>query len=117
MTQEPGTTRTTAQSSVLTPQSFFRSPQSSLLLTASAGVLIAAALCAVGRYREAAGAALLLPAVGFVAIARVSVSTILVVWFVASPVASFFIRFPYDKSVITFNRAVFALIAGLLLIR
>jgi len=117
MRKEPGTTRTSPQSSVLSPQAFLLSPQSYLTLTASASVLIAAGLCAAGRYREAAGAALLVLALGFVAFAGISVSSILVVWFVASPVASFFIRFPYDKSVITFNRLVFALIAGLLLIR
>jgi hypothetical protein len=54
---------------------------------------------------------------GLAVSADVSVSTILVAWFVATPIASFFIRFPYDKSIITFNRGVFALIAGLLLIR
>jgi hypothetical protein len=49
--------------------------------------------------------------------ADISVPTILVAWFAATPIASFFIRFPYDKSIITFNRGVFALIGGLLLIR
>ncbi|HYV02973.1 MAG TPA: hypothetical protein VFB82_00205, partial [Blastocatellia bacterium] len=78
---------------------------------------MAAVLCAGGRFREAAAAALIIVGLGFVISARVSVSTIIVIWFAASPVASFYVRFPYDKSILTFNRAVFLLIAVLVLIR
>ncbi|MEK6299749.1 MAG: O-antigen ligase family protein [Acidobacteriota bacterium] len=121
MSQEPA--RTTIQPTTLDPQSSILNPQSRLgpqpflAIAASSGALIAAALCAGGRFREAAAAALVMLAFGFVVSADVSVSTILVAWFAASPVASFFVRFPYDKSVLTFDRAVFLLIAGLLLIR
>lgn len=115
MSDQAGTTKP-SQHSVLSPQSFLGVPQS-LLFAAMAGAMIAAAFCAVGRFREAAAAALAVLAVGFVVCADVSVSTILVAWFAVSPAASFLIRFPSDKSVITFNRAVFLLIAGLLLIR
>jgi O-antigen ligase len=39
----------------------------------------------------------------------VSVEGLLIFWFVASPVASFYLRFPIDKSLVTFNRGVIAL--------
>ena len=39
----------------------------------------------------------------------ISVEGLLILWFVASPVASFYLRFPVDKSLVTFNRGVIAL--------
>ena len=124
MEQEPNTTRTTTQSSVLSPQSSVLSPHSSILsphsfliASALAGVLIAAAFCGVGRYREAAGAALLILVSGCVAFGGLSISSLLVAWFVGSPIASFFIRYPYDKSLVTFNRLILVLAAWLLFIR
>src|SRR5205085_5322278 len=46
-----------------------------------------------------------------------SVEGLLIFWFVASPVASFYLRFPVDKSLVTFNRVVIALAVGLLTVR
>ena len=109
MSQRADTT-TTSVFPVLGPQPVFA-------VSAALGVLMAAVLCAGGRFREAAAAALIIVGLGFVISARVSVSTIIVTWFAASPVASFYVRFPYDKSILTFNRAVFLLIAVLVLIR
>src|SRR6185295_1127301 len=109
MSQRADTT-TTSVFPVLGPQPVFA-------VSAALGVLMAAVLCAGGRFREAAAAALIIAGLGFVISARVSVSTIIVIWFAASPVASFYVRFPYDKSILTFNRAVFLLIAVLVLIR
>lgn len=48
---------------------------------------------------------------------RVSVEGLLLFWFVASPLASFYVRFPLDKSLVTFNRGVIALAVGLLLMK
>ncbi|MEN3331213.1 MAG: hypothetical protein V7641_578 [Blastocatellia bacterium] len=47
----------------------------------------------------------------------VSVEGLLIFWFVASPIASFYLRFPVDKSLVTFNRGVLALAVGLLMTR
>ncbi|MFL6215278.1 MAG: O-antigen ligase family protein [Blastocatellia bacterium] len=42
-------------------------------------------------------------------VSLVSVEGLLIFWFIASPVASFYLRFPLDKSLVTFNRGVIAL--------
>ena len=47
----------------------------------------------------------------------VSVEGLLIFWFAASPIASFYLRFPVDKSLITFNRGVIALAVVLLMAR
>src|SRR5262249_22030978 len=44
-------------------------------------------------------------------------ATILVVWFVTAPVAWFFIRFPLEKSIVTYERLVFGLVGVLGLAR
>ncbi|HJQ22536.1 MAG TPA: O-antigen ligase family protein [Blastocatellia bacterium] len=49
------------------------------------------------------------------AVSLLSVEGLLIFWFVASPVASFYLRFPVDKSLVTFNRGVIALAIGLLI--
>lgn len=43
--------------------------------------------------------------------------TLLLAWFLLSPIASFFLRFPLDKSVITFDRAVAFTLVLLLLVK
>ncbi len=45
-----------------------------------------------------------------------SLEGLLIFWFVASPIASFYLRFPVDKSLVTFNRAVIVLAVGLLIV-
>jgi O-antigen ligase len=52
-----------------------------------------------------------------VAASLFSIEGLLIFWFVASPVASFYLRFPVDKSLVTFNRGVIALAVGLLIVR
>jgi O-Antigen ligase len=98
-------------------QSLGRSTQSSLVAAAAVGVAASAALCASGRYIEGAAAAAVMLLLGFIFSARVSVEAILISWFAASPVASFFIRFPTDRSIVTFNRAAIAVAILLLLFR
>ncbi len=44
-----------------------------------------------------------------------SIETILLIWFVTTPVASFFIRYPSEKSIITYDRAVFFIVVAMLL--
>src|SRR5262245_22903213 len=77
------------------------------------GVILASALCAMDRYVEAAAAAFALLALGVVLETRPSIETILLVWFVTTPLASFYLRFPTDKSIITYDRAVFAIVIAL----
>jgi O-Antigen ligase len=49
--------------------------------------------------------------------ALVSIEGLLLFWFAASPIASFYLRFPLDKSLVTFNRGVIALAVGLLIVK
>ena len=46
-----------------------------------------------------------------------SLETLLLTWFFLTPFASYFFRFPTDQSLITFDRAVLAIVALLLLLR
>jgi O-antigen ligase len=47
----------------------------------------------------------------------VTVESLLILWFATTPIASFYIRFPHERSLITVDRAVFALVALMLLIK
>jgi O-Antigen ligase len=85
-----------------------RAPASVLPLAAALGVVASAVLSASGRYYEAAAAVAIMLLLGFILSARIPVEIILIAWFATTPVASFFIRFPADKSIITFNRAAIA---------
>jgi O-antigen ligase len=49
--------------------------------------------------------------------ARVSIDSLLIVWFATTPFASFYLRFPHERSVVTYDRAVFMLVALMLLVR
>src|ERR1044071_1651451 len=97
------------RSSLITNYSFFAS--------ALIAVTIASVLCAEGKYREAAGAGLVTLAVGYVFSARISIESVLIFWFATAPLASFYVRFPLDKSVITYNRAIIVLIVAMLVLK
>ena len=93
-------------------------PRSRLLITgAVAAVLLAAFLCANGSYVEAAIAAATVMCAIIVVAANVTIESILVAWFVTTPVASFFIRVPVDRSIITYDRVVFGLLVVVLLLK
>lgn len=48
---------------------------------------------------------------------RLSIESLLILWLATTPLVSFYLRFPQDRSIVTYDRAVFAIIALLLLIR
>ena len=48
---------------------------------------------------------------------RESGELLILSWFATTPLASFYLRFPHDRSVVTYDRAVFALIAITLVVR
>jgi hypothetical protein len=81
------------------------------------GAAVAAWLCASGRYREAAATAVAAVALGFVFSARIRIETLMIAWFATSPLLSYFVRIPTDKSIITFNRASIGLALIALLFR
>jgi len=88
----------------------------SLLVSAAAiALVLVVVLCTVGKYREAAAASLITLAVSYVLVARVSIETLLIFWFATTPLASFYARFPLDKTIISYNRAVIAFAVVMLL--
>ena len=101
--------RITHHSSLITDYSLFASTL--------VAVTIASVLCAEGKYREAVGAGLVTLAVGYVLSARVSIESVLIFWFATAPLASFYVRFPLDKSIITYNRAIIVLVVAMLMLK
>jgi len=78
-----------------------------LISAALLAALSAAVFCAIGNYADAAiiaamvvGGALL---IGF----NASFEAVLVAWFVTTPLASFYLRVPLERSIITYDRVVF----------
>ncbi|MFY9609539.1 MAG: O-antigen ligase family protein [Blastocatellia bacterium] len=50
-------------------------------------------------------------------IARLSIESLLILWLATTPLASFYLRFPQERSILTYDRAVFALIGLMLLMK
>jgi hypothetical protein len=103
-----------SRSSFLTPYSLLLAP-SLLVSAASIALVLVVVLCTVGKYREAAAASLITLAVSYVLVARVSIETLLIFWFATTPLASFYARFPLDKTILSYNRAVIAFAVVMLL--
>ena len=83
------------------------------LLTLALG--FAGMLCARGSYREALVVAAISVGVALFLTADISIEAVLLAWFATTPLASFFLRFPTDRSIITFNRVVFGVLLIMLL--
>src|SRR5215468_5395321 len=88
--------------------------QNALFLAAGAAASVASALFASrGDYiASAISAAAIIAALATVAF-KITTETLLIIWFVSTPIASFYGRIPLDRSLVTFNRAflVFVLLA------
>ena len=85
-----------------------------VLLTS--GIAFAGMLCATGDYRNAAVVTGVSLGAAFLLAAPVTFEVVLLTWFAATPVASFYIRYPIDRSIITCNRVVFGLLVVMLLL-
>ena len=99
---------------------FFQSPSQRLIVLfvlVTAGIVFASVQCAAGNYRSAAVIAVAALGAGFLSLAPISIETVLLAWFAITPLASFFVRYPTDRSILTFNRAVFGVLAIVLLSR
>ncbi|HYP28402.1 MAG TPA: O-antigen ligase family protein [Blastocatellia bacterium] len=94
---------------------FYR--QSFVAAASLAAVASAVVFCSAGRYFEAAGASAIAITSALLLAGRVPVEAILIFWLAATPVLSFFVRFPVEKSIITFDRAIFAGLALVLFVR
>jgi O-antigen ligase len=73
-------------------------------------------LCATGDYRNAAVVTAVSLGTGFLLAAPVTFEVVLLTWFAATPLASFYIRYPIDRSIITYSRVVFGLLVVMLLL-
>lgn len=91
-----------------------RSTVSFILL--AAGVAFAAILCAAADYRDAVVVAALSLASAFLLAAPVAIEAALLAWFVSTPLLSFYLRYPLDRSVITYNRVVFGLMVVMMVL-
>ena len=79
------------------------------------GLGFAGMVCATASYREAGAVAAVSLGVAFLLAAPISMEAVILAWFATTPLASFYLRFPTDRSIITFNRVVFGLLLVMLL--
>lgn len=86
------------------------------LILLTAGVAFAGMLCATGDYRNAAVVTAVSLGAAFLLAAPVTFEVVLLTWFAATPLASFYLRYPLDRSIITYNRFVFGLLVVMLLL-
>jgi O-antigen ligase len=90
-------------------------PTASLILL-TAGVAFAGMLCAAGDYRNAVVVTVMSLGAAFLLAAPISIEAVLLAWFATTPLASFYLRYPLDRSIITYNRVVFGLLVVMLLL-
>jgi O-antigen ligase len=98
----------------------FQSPSKRLTLLfvlLTAGGIFAGLQCAVGNYRSAVVVALAALGATFLLLAPITIETALLAWFATTPLASFVVRYPTDRSILTFNRGVFCLLVIALVYR
>jgi len=102
------------------PNTFFaalpplRLTASLILLTLGLG--FTGILCAAASYREAAAVGAVSLGGTFLIAAPISIEAVLLAWFATTPLASFYLRFPTNRSIITYNRVVFGLLVVMLLL-
>lgn len=87
----------------------------SLVVLLTGAVILAGFETATGSYRSAIAVAIAALAAAFCVCASISSERLLLAWFALTPVASFFVRYPTDRSMLTFDRAMFLLLAVMLL--
>jgi O-antigen ligase len=86
------------------------------LILLTLGLGFAGILCAAASYREAAAVGAVSLGAAFLMAAPISIETVLLAWFATTPLASFYLRFPTDRSIITYNRVVFGWLVVMLLV-
>ncbi len=93
-------------------QTFFAAAPSvrltALFVVATAGVVVAAGLCETGNYKSALLVAAITSGAGLLVYSPISIQAVLICWFATTPLASFYVRFPTDRSIVTYNRLIFA---------
>src|SRR5882724_10192158 len=99
---------------IFNPASPLRFTVSFVLLTA--GIALAGMLCATGDYRNVAVVTAVSLGAAFLLAAPVTFEVVLLTWFALTPLASFYLRYPIDRSIITYSRVVFGLLVVVLLL-
>lgn len=90
----------------------------SFLISASlVAALSAAGFSATGDYADAAIIAVMVAGAALLISFNVSVEAVLVAWFVTTPLVSFYLRVPLERSILTYDRAVFAVMIVIVILR
>src|SRR5947207_12483082 len=77
-----------------------------LYLAAAAGAAVAGGLLQTDNYREALVVAVIALGCGFLVYAPVSPQPVLIFWFATTPLLSYYLRFPVDRSIVTYDRVI-----------
>ncbi len=85
------------------------------LILLTLGLGFAGMLCAAASYREGAAVGAVSLVAAFLIAAPLSIETVLLTWFVTTPLASFYLRFPTNRSIVTYDRVVLGLLIAMLL--
>jgi O-antigen ligase len=101
-------------------QPIFAAPPSlrltALFILVTAGVVVAAGLCQAGDYRSALVVAAIASGAGLLVYSPISTQAVLICWFATTPLAAFYLRFPTDRSIVTYDRLIFASLVFVLLL-
>ena len=87
-----------------------------LILVATAGVAVAAGPCQAGDYRSALVIATITVGAGVLVYAPVSPQQVLICWFATTPLVSYYLKFPVDRSIFTYDRVIIASLVFALLL-
>lgn len=87
-----------------------------LLIVLMAGVVASAVQCQAGDYKSALAIAGIASGAGLLLYQPVSTQRVLICWFAAAPLAAFYVRFPTNRSIVTSDRIVFAVLVLVLLL-
>lgn len=101
-------------------QTFSVSPSARLIAlfaVVTAGVVVAAGSCERGDYKSALVVAGVASGAGLLVYWPVSTQRLLIWWLATMPLAAFYVRFPINRSIVTYDRIIFASIVFALLFR
>src|SRR6185369_5267443 len=87
-----------------------------LFIVLMAGVMASAVQCQAGDYKSAWIIAGIASGAGLLLYLPVSTQRVLICWFATAPLAAFYVRFPTNRSIVTFDRIVFAALVLVLLL-
>jgi len=101
-------------------QTFFPASPSghltALLIVVTAGVVVAAGLCEAADYKSALVVAAIASGAGLLVYSPISPQRVLIFWFATAPLAAFYVRFPTNRSIVTYDRLIFASLVFVLLL-